>query len=291
MAAASAEHAILTPNSVLYPQLHNAPTQPAGKFHTIELPFITIDKIGATIGKNITQGDTGSIYRVKDAIPSRVYKIIALKDFKSGDEIRISKIASDLMLAPTFYSASLVKQGSSCFVVIEMDDAGLSLGKWMEKLAESEPEKMDLDQAEPDLSQEELAFREMMKKLRAEYQGSFTVTEVKQPKKLSMEETIEKLYGSQEAFYFTLFSKIKTFAENNISYGDTHVGNIMPNHGDEKGMQLIDFDCAAIFGSTDEAAKKTLSSVYTATLFKKFVELPNLSVESKELIAWFSSKS
>ncbi|MBS0652750.1 MAG: hypothetical protein JSR39_04395 [Verrucomicrobia bacterium] len=283
-----ADYAVLTERSVLYPQLQSAQTQPVGKFHPIDLPCTTIDKIGETIGEKITQGNYGAIFQVKDCAPSRIYKIIPQNDFKSGDEIRVSKIASDRMLAPTFYSASLVAQGSKNYVVIEMDDAGLSLGKWMEELAE-EPEE-EVKEAEPELTAEEKAMQEMMAKLRAQF-GGFTVTEIKQPEKVSMEEAIEKLYPSQEVFYFTLFSKIKVFAENNISYGDTHVGNIMPNHGQEKGMQLIDFDGTEIHESVEASAKKSMASAYTSILFQKFSEQPNLSGESKELIAWFASRS
>lgn len=284
-----ANFAVLTEHSVIFPQLQSAPTQPVGKLHPIDLPCTTIDKIGKTIGEKITQGNYGMIYQVKDCAPSRIYKIIPQDQFKSGDEIRVSKIASDRMLAPTFYSASLVAQGPKNYVVIEMDDAGLSLGKWMEELAE-ESEEEEVKEPESELSAEEKAMHEMMEKLRAQY-GRFTVTEIKQPKKLSMEETIEKLYPSQEVFYFTLFSKIKAFAENNISYGDTHVGNIMPNHGLEKGMQLIDFDGTEIHGSVEEAAKKSMASAYTSVLFKNFTEQPNLTDESKELIAWFASRA
>ena len=256
-----------------------------GKFHPINLPCTTIDKIRETIGEKITQGNYGTIYQVKDCAPFRIYKIIPQDQFKSGDEIRVSKIASDRMLAPTFYSGSLVSQGSNNYVVIEMENAGLSLGKWMEELAEPEEE---VKQPEPELTAEQKAMREMMEKLRAQY-DRFTVIEIKQPKRVPMEEAIEKLYPSQQVFYFNLFSKIKAFAENNISYGDTHVGNIMPNHGQEKGMQLIDFDSTQIHGSVEEAAKKSMASVYTSILFKNFLEQPNLTDESKDLIAWFTS--
>lgn len=278
------DYAVLTEQSVLYNQLQSAPTQVVGKFHPIDLPTTTIDKIKKTIGDKITQGNYGAIYQVNDCAPSRIYKIISEDQFRDGDEIRVSIIASNQMLGPTFYSASLIMQGSKNFVVIEMDDAGLSLGKWMEKLAGPVEEVKEM---EPELTAKQKAIAQMMARLQAQDSSSFVVTEIKQIKKVSMEEAIEKLYPTREVFYFTLFSKIKVFAENNISYGDTHVGNIMPNQGLKKGMQLIDFDASTIHESIDQAVKKSMASSYNAILFREFSELPNLSKESKELIAWF----
>lgn len=280
--------ALLSENSVLYSQLQEAPTQSVGQFHLIDIPCTTIAAIRDTIGEKITNGNIGSIYQVRDCSPARIYKFIPENAFKNGDEIRIAKIASDLMLAPTFYSACFVKQSTTNFVMIEMNDAGLSLGKWTEKLAEPKEEVVE---AEPDLTPEEAAFRAMMKKFREQYNDGYVVTEIKQPEKLSLEETIKNLYPSQETFYFILFSKIKALAESNISYRDTHVGNIMPNIGLEIGMQLIDFDEAAIVDSVEEAAKLSMQSAYTTILFMNFAGQPNLSKESQDLIDWFRSRT
>lgn len=280
-------NALLAHNSILHSQLQGAPTQSVGKIHPIDIPCVTINEIGETIGEKITRGDYGTIYEVDGAFPPRIYKIIPLDVFNNGDEIRISKIAGDRMLAPTFYSACLVTQNSSSFVLFEMDNAGRSLGKWMEALA-AEPEK-EVATPEPDLTEEEKARNEMLEKLRAQFRTGIVMTEIKKPNRLSMKEAIAKLYKSREEFYFSLFSRIKDFAACNISYSDTHCGNIMPNCGEDKGLQLIDFDGARLKKSPEKAAQKAMESTYNLVLLQDFASQENLSSESQELITWFKS--
>ncbi|NGX38355.1 MAG: hypothetical protein K1000chlam2_01528 [Chlamydiae bacterium] len=250
-----------------------------GEKNPITLPLVDMDKIAHTFGKKLATGNTATIYSVKNCTPSRVYKVIALREFESGNEVRISKIAADIGIAPAYHNAFVVKQDSKKFVVIEMDNAGESLGKWMKKLAtKSEPIP---EQNSSSLSKEMQAF---LSKMKAE--NPITVTEITE-NKLTLEEVLPKLYNKPEDFYFELFSKIKILAEHFIAYGDTHVGNIMPQHGTDKGMQLIDFGSGDIMKDSESAAFKAMSSLYNQVLLNKFEELPNLSKESLGLIKWF----
>lgn len=105
-----------------------------------------------------------------------------------------------------------------------------------------------------------------------------------------MEETLDKIYPSQEFFYYSLFNNIKILAENNISYRDSHVGNIMPNYSTEKDLQLIDFDGAKIVQDTKTAAIEAMGSAYNRILFNNFKKLPGLSNRSAELIRWFENQ-
>ena len=267
----------LSEKSAIYLQLQKAPLQPAGKFHPIDLPVVSVAKIAHTLGEFITAAGYGSIYRVKNSEPKRIYKAISQTTFQSGDEIRISKIASNLGVGPTFYSACVVEQSDSNFVMLEMEDVGKTLGQWMEALAE--PEEV----IEP--TEEEKAFQEMIKKMDAEC--GFSITPFKTVNRIDPGEAIQKLYARPEQFYFELFSNIKLLAESRISYGDTNCGNIMPNHGTEKKMQLIDFDSAEFQDSSDMAAKKSINCAYGQFWFNSFRELSSLSIESRELISWF----
>ena len=104
--------------SIVYPSLIEAKTEFAGKVNRVNLPSITLDKIKNTIGEKITNGDNGTIYKVNGSSSDRVYKVIPLDQFANGNEIIISKIASDIAVAPTFYSAFLANQISKKYVVI-----------------------------------------------------------------------------------------------------------------------------------------------------------------------------
>ena len=259
----------------------------AGKVNPIELRLIDIDQINQTIGEKIAYGDCGTIYKVNDCNPPRVYKVIPQDRFANGDEIRISKIAGDKGIAPTFHDAFVVNQHEKKFVVIEMDDAGLSVGKWMEKLAEkTETDIKTVDVEKKVLSDKEKAIQEMLKKVDEKY-NNYTFTEIVRNKRLSLEETLNKLYPKKEVFYFELFKKIKLLAENNIAYGDSHTGNIMPNLNTDKELQLIDFDAAALVSDPQTAKLKSISSAYNQVHFNQFRQLPELSDESKQLIQWF----
>lgn len=278
-------------NSIVYKQLINEKNKElVGSDNPIILPLLNYEIIKHTIGEKITEGNTGSIHRVKNCT-SRVYKVIAQDEFVDGDEIRISKIASDKGVAPTFYSAFLVDQGSENVVVIEMDDAGKSLGKLMEYFADNTVvEDTDENKIEKgSLTEFEKYIREIQSQMKEKMQSEmddFTITPIVQKKKLSMDETIDKIYKSQEIFYYALFNKIKILAENKIAYTDTHVGNIMPNYDNEKGLQIIDFGGAAVMNDIKSAACKSIFSFYTMPLYIEFDKLSKSS-ESKNLIDWF----
>ena len=277
----------LNEKSVLSSFASQATTRPVCAFHRIDLPAFNIATIDETFGEQITHGDCGAIFRVKGSAPPRVYKVIAANQLKDRDEIRISKIAGDLGVAPAFYSACFGREPSQNLVAIEMDDAGKSLGQWMEDLAETpKPEE------KPPLTEQEKVRQEMLQRLKAEMGASagFTVTEIIKKNRISTEDAINKLYDNPEVFYCELFSRIKTLAENNIAYGDSHVGNIMPNIGTSKNLQLIDFDGAEFTDNTKSAVIKSMQSVYNQLHFSNFRALPKLSEQSAQLIQWFTGQ-
>ena len=284
----SLQNTFLSETSVISHYAMEGCVKSAGTENPVELSSIDIDAIRETIGEKITNGNFGSIYQVlvDEGVAPRIYKIIPLDQFKDGNEIRISKIAADIGAAPTFYGACLVHQKSRDYVLIEMDDAGKSLGKWMEHLAEEvEPENA--------LTEEERAHQERLdairRKMEALYGNVITATEITK-KKLSREEAVAKLYENREVFYCELFSKIKLLAENHIAYTDTHVGNIMPNCGTETGLQLIDFDGAKITTDIKSAALTSIRSNYTRILYNEFKQLSDPSENSKELLRWFTNQ-
>lgn len=217
------QNIFLSESSIAYQRLAEAHTEQVGKANPIDLPLINVVKINDTFGEKITNGNIATIYKVNGCSSPRVYKAIPQDRFANGDEIRISKTASDIGVAPTFYSAFLVEQSSTNFVVIEMDDGGKSLGKLMEDLAENsevQEEEEVVVEAHP-LTEKEKAFQAMLKKIRAEVASKYStveVTEIPQKKRLPLEEAIDKLYPKREQFYNELFKKIKVLAEHNISW-------------------------------------------------------------------------
>ncbi|WP_420421998.1 hypothetical protein [Simkania sp.] len=261
----------------------------AGEQNSFELPIIPYEDFQKTLGQKIAQGDFGQIHEVLGTDGKRVYKIIDSKDFKNGDEIRISEIAGRLQVAPQFRQAFSIPFQRKLFVVIEMDHGGKTLGKHMEEVAaknagpEPEPEP---DEAPDSFAHLPPAVIAMLKEIQAN--DPYKVTVIKQLPRASFEDTVTDIYaGKPETFYFQLFSRIKTLAEAKISYGDTHVGNILPNPEEVDGLKLIDFDGAALEDSVEEAKAKSLSSAYTVTHFDKFQALADLSEESRALIDWF----
>ncbi|CCB89937.1 hypothetical protein [Simkania negevensis] len=256
----------------------------AGCQNPIELPTVTYEEFQKSLGPKITHGDNGQIHEVLGSDGKRIYKIIPLENFKNGDEIRISEIASRLRVAPQFHQAFSLDAGEKQFVVIEMDHGGKSLGTHMEdvgsKTAEPEPDADtdSLDHLPPQ-------FREMIRQMQAN--DPFKVTVIKKPPKASIEDTLTAIYeGKVETFYFQLFSRIKALAEAKVSFADTHVGNILPNPQKADGLRLIDFDAASIESSVDIAKARSLSG-YTLVHLQGFQALPGLSSESQSLIKWF----
>lgn len=275
---------LISEKSMVYPYLEIADMESIGEINPIDLPLLSINTIKETIGKEVNEGNTAIIYQVNDCLPPRIYKVISPKKFKDGNEIRMSKIAGDIHIAPTFYSAFILEQNAQKFVVVEMDDLGKSLGELMEDLAE----KSEVIE-EVSLTEEEKAFQEMIKKMQ-ERMGPLSIgigVDVPEKKKLSLNETINIIYKNPEDFYCDLFTKIKILAENNIAYCDGHVGNIMPNYGTEKGLQLIDFGSAELMSDTKTAVQRVWKSSYNQVHFREFASLPNLSGKSEELFQWF----
>lgn len=253
----------------------------------IDLPLVRINEIGALIGKKIARGDLGVIYEVQGIDSKRVFKFIPVEKFQSGDEIRAAKIAGEIGVGPTIHASFVVQQNRQKFVAIEMDKLGRSLGGWMQALAIEKNLEKAAALNLPTLEEEEALRDELMKKA-AEDAGSsasFIAVEMPKKKRIGMEEAVEILYGTQESFYFELFSAIKALAEKNVAYLDTNCGNLIPSL--DKRLHLIDFDCASITKRVSRAAFKVLHAIYSGSLFKEFCRLPNLSDPSKELIAWF----
>jgi len=248
-----------------------------GESNPIELPFLN-ERL-KTFGPKIAHGDVGTIYEVKASIPPRVYKAIPFKSFKNGDEVRISRIAGEIGIAPTYYNAFVVEQRSK-FVVIEMDRIDKTLGGYMEEFAPQLPD-------EPERRQEQVidpAVKALLDRYKSEQE--YQVLEVIQkPNRVSIEEALERLYEKPEDFYFHLFSRIKELAERCISYGDTHVGNIIPLQN--KTIQLIDFDGAKLMQSVDQAKADAINSTYNILHMMKYQKLPSLSQESLNIINWF----
>ncbi len=287
------QNIFLSEKSVMFHDAIEADTKWAGQANPIRLPFLSIDRVLETIGQKIATGFFGSVFQVNGCSSSRVYKVISQSKFADGNEILISKIASDIDVAPSFYSAFLVEQEGENYLFIEMDDAGKSLGKWMEALAENEAsldEEKSVVAEEAPLTETEKAMQEILKKYEAEKGFAIKVKEVSVKKKLTREEAIIKLYTNPEIFYFELFNKIKILAESKISYKDTHVGNIMPHPDKKNGLKLIDFDKAKIMSSTEDAVLESLKSNYNQLHLEDFKKLPNLSSDSLELISWFKEK-
>jgi len=155
----------------------------------------------------------------------------------------------------------------------------------MEEIAEAQAE------AEPEetLTPEERAQKEMVEAVLAKMRAADRYSVVPNQKKprVDIPVAIARLCEKPEDFYFELFSRIKTLAQANISYGDTHVGNILPNPKTDKGVQLIDFDGANEHKEERDAAAKSLESAYTMVHFREFVQLTELSTESQALIQYF----
>lgn len=263
-----------------------------GQKNIITLPLVG-DEIFKTIGEKIAEGDYTAVYRLKGSFPPRVYKIIHCNRFRNGNEIRFLEIAARAGVAPTFHRAFVAKYKAATherdqYVFIEMDEAGQSWDKWREKLAEER--RSQGNQEEGAMSAELRAARELIEKIEAQLDAerdSFAPNVMR--KRISSKKAIEKLFGSQEAFYYELFSKLKTLAENNIVYDDAHEGNIVID-GKKKKLLLIDFGKAEKVANVSLAASQMMQSVYNRFYYNHFSSLPNLSAESKELIKWFSSQ-
>lgn len=254
--------------------------------HSLGLPVRDFNDVFPTIGPIVGRGDCGVVYAVKDSEPPRVYKVIP-KASLTSQEVHIAQIAGDIGVGPKVHAAFKTAERERNYVFIEMDHAGQTLGKHMEDLA---PEPQPEPEPEPVvLTPEEQEREEMIRKIQKKYaaKSKFTIVAIPTKARVSIQEAAERLYLKQEDLYYELFSKIKRLAEENISYGDCHVGNILPNPGTEKGMQLIDFDGAQIMGSTKEAASKSMQSAYTGLLFGQFLQISDLSDRSRELIQWF----
>jgi hypothetical protein len=231
-----------------------------GKINPIELPIVKQNDFLKNLGNKIGQGGFSTIYEVKNKKPLRIYKIISEKNFKNGNEIKISEIAGNLRVAPTFHRAFVVEKfyhNQDPVVVIEMDHAGKTLAKLMEDF-----------------------YRE--KNVGIINNGK---------KRVSQEDAIDKMYEKRETFYYELFEKIKKLAKNNIAYCDIHVGNIIPNYNIEKDFQLIDFDKAKLMEDVENAVQKALEHPYVSLYFQDFQKLKNLSKQSNDLIKWFNDKN
>jgi hypothetical protein len=273
-----------------------------GKVNPIELPLVKYGDFVRNLGKQIGKGDLSDIFEAKNTKPLRVYKVILKKEFENGNEIRISKIAGNIGVAPAFHRAFVVKNfyfgQNSNVVVIEMDHAGETLGKLMKDFYKEKNKTKKCkknDEIKKECNEEKKKLESILKEIQlskpdTKFPPSFI--EIQTPKRVTLEEAINKMYkGKKEIFYYELFKKIKKLAENKISYGDTHVGNIIPNYNAEKDFQLIDFDGAKLVKNIEKAAQETLESCYVFTHFKDFKELKNLSKKSKDLIKWFNDKN
>ncbi|WP_420422262.1 hypothetical protein [Simkania sp.] len=83
------------------------PQRRVGTCHPICIDQLQQEEILSNIGPRIGNGYFGSVYQVKNTDGKRVYKIIALDNFKNGDEIRVAQIAAEIGVAPKFHRAFL----------------------------------------------------------------------------------------------------------------------------------------------------------------------------------------
>ncbi len=297
MASVSGTQTYTSESSVLYTALSQSETsRSVGKYGAIDLPCLAADQFYQYLGEKITESNSGAqIFRVEGSLTPRIFKLIFVNHFDTGDEVRIAKRAAELKVAPPFHSACVVSLGEGRqVVVLEMDDAGLSLGKWMEKFgAEEAAAKEAPMDTEPEeiLTEDEIAYQKMIEMLKEKFMAKcrYAVVSVKEaPAKVDLAVAVEKLWPSQEAFYFQLFSRVRELAENKIAFLDLHVGNIMPQPGSEMGMQLIDFGSAETTSSAEEAAERVITTAYGGLHFNSFSKLPNKSELSTELMLWFA---
>jgi len=268
----------------------------AGKLNPIELPVIDPEEFIRTLiwerdehtgqyhQQTLAQGDVGIICRVKDSSPPRVYKLINSDKFNNGDEIRTSKLAGELGVSPKVHRVFSVSLSKNSFVVIEMDYAGECIGDYMEKFAEP---AIDTEESGEFLDNHSNALLKMLQQL--EDDSPFKVVSHKVVRKLSMEETIKRLFDSEKTFYYQLFSLMKKLVENKISFGDLHAGNIMISEGKSRSLQLIDFDGANLMSTVREAVIETMQSAYVYVMLKQYQDVENLSDKSTQLIRWFTS--
>lgn len=246
----------LSDKSTLYRLAEGTGTREVGKDHKIAVPVISMDKLRATLGPLVAQGDGGAIYSVVGSSPPRVYKIFREDKLVDGDEIRISEIAAGLRVGPPFYGAFAVQNGDKRLVVLEMDHVGKSLGDRMGELA----------------------------------QQGIKISSNREEERPPMEVAAEKLYGNSEAFYCALFRKIVLLAENNIAHRDGNVGNIIPRLDGEKDLMLIDYGQALLADDSQTALRASMNDSYHAFFYRRFESLPNKSEEGKRLLALLKEK-
>ena len=243
-----------------------------GYRHPIELPLIAFGDITWTIGKEVGRGGLSIVYEVSGTHPARVYKVIRQNHLYDGDEIRISEVASEVGVGPTWHRAFLVPHNGETYVFMEMDHVGRSLKECIQDIPDSEVMSTEVP---PELTPKQKTRMERLRQRKEELELMM----------IKVLKIIHQLYDSEEDFYYELFSKIKTLAERNIAYGDTNIGNILP---EPTGLRLIDFGIAQIEGNPKEASKAAMKSPCNQVWWRQFTMLPNLSEKSQELIKWLS---
>jgi len=251
----------------------NAPTKPqpveaVGTRHPIELPLLAFGDIMWTMGKEIGSGSFSSIFEVRGAHPPRVYKVTRQSNLHDGDEIRIAKVAGEIGVGPPCHRAFLVEHNGETYVFVEMDHVGRSLRERLNEITES-------GVVGAEAPSKEKTRMEMIRQIQADRERDL----------ITVFKILHQLYESDEAFYYELFSKIKMLAERNIAYGDTNVGNILP---EPTGLRLIDFGTARIEVNPKKAAATAMQSPCNRVWWRQFNKLPNLSETSQALIKWFS---
>jgi len=251
-------------------------TKIVGNINQISLPAKNVTEVGAKMGRVLAGGTHGTVYEKIDSAPKRVYKKIPLPSLHNGNEITISRLAGELGVAPKIHDAFVLREEDRNFVIIEMDYAGRSINQLMDDMAEV---------VKPDITPMVRAEQEML--LTLDIHPKHTVIQVKTTKRPPIHDAVTMIYDNPEKFYFELFQIIKTLAEENIAYTDTHAGNIIPNHGTEGGMKLIDFDAARLTDSVEAAKMVVMENFQNIMHLRNYSNLPDLSEKSEELIEWF----
>ncbi len=176
-----------------------------------------------------------------DKSTKHAIKMIHTDSFDNVQEIEAGKIAGELKVGPGFFDAWVTEdKHDNLYVAIEMEE----------------------------ISGNALSF----------FTGkNLTLDE-------SLIRTLQNLFKSRKDgktyFFDRLFKMLLDLAENKVSYGDPHSGNIMiPNAKDSEDMRLVDFGHAKVHESSAKAAFRTLKGTFVKSwieLFEtKFDNLPD----------------
>lgn len=263
-------------------------TKSVGWCNPIDLPVKCEDEILGSIGEKIGYGFFSEVYEKKDSDSRRVFKLIPLPKFRNGDEVRISRIASEIGVGPKLYQTFVLKRDSGEFVVFEMEYVGRTLGMRMEDLVDLAENDNDIELTPiAKQHQEFLKIGVLTQKTLKEAVQSGRLYPARSHTRLEFGKAIESIYRSKEDFYFELFSQLKALAKNRVSYEDAHFENIIPKNEYTSQLKLIDFDKSELHEKVKMARYTIMGHYFCQSYFIKYETLTDLSEKSRDLINWF----